>query len=176
MKARDKYERTVCACNDCRAPCECMPGHLVPSDIPRLIAWLDKGTPGLSATLGMFLAASPGATIRDRATGETLQVPTIVPNRHPKTGKCAFLMDDGLCAVHEVAPYGCAYFDMHMSREEGDRRVYAGLEEIVRSQSYRDLWCMLAKNGQRAPSPNDGRRALAAALDRTRTRAAAVTN
>ena len=175
-QARDKYKRTVCACDDCREPCRHMPGMLTPSDIGRLLEWMDKDTPGFSLAAGLFLAASKGALIGDLKTGQTYRIPTIVPARHPKTGVCSFLMDDGLCAIHDVAPYGCSHFDTHMSREEGDRRVYAGLEEITQSKSYAELWRLLFDRGSIAPSPDEGRKKVQAALDRNRQRAAAVNN
>ncbi len=108
-------ERTVCACPDCVACCKKQPGPLVPSDIKRLRA--------LGLTLTRWLGASRGGVYGTRArNGEVrlVRVPTITP-RH-KGGRCVFLDARDRCSIHEVAPFGCAYFDTHMPADEAQRR------------------------------------------------------
>ncbi|MBL8797271.1 MAG: hypothetical protein JNM56_25435 [Planctomycetia bacterium] len=81
-------------------------------------------------------------------------VPTLVPVRQAN-GSCHWLFN-GQCAVHEHAPFGCAYFDMHMTDEEAERRAQATIEarrdDAARDGSYFRLWQHLCRKGLTAPS------------------------
>ena len=124
------FPRTVCACEDCLACCERQPGYLIPDDLPAIAALL--GEP-----IEPFLAASPGALVgRFTADGiETLRIGTIVPRTTTPEGRCIFLESDGRCAIHSVAPFGCAMFDTHMVDGEWQERSRWGLGQIA-SSSY----------------------------------------
>ncbi len=56
--------------------------------------------------------------------GRRYRIGTITPRMvRTSTGRaCTFLDQAGRCTVHPVAPFGCAYFDTHMGRDEGQRR------------------------------------------------------
>ena len=44
MHPRDKYERTVCSCHECRVPCLHMPGMLAPGDLDRIAEYVSETT------------------------------------------------------------------------------------------------------------------------------------
>jgi Fe-S-cluster containining protein len=105
------------------------------------------------------LLASPGALVVMQGT--VTRIPTIVPAMasYGRAGKrCVFLNADGTCKVHPVAPFGCAYFDDHMSAEEGDRRSKAALLSILHSASYQRLWRLLWQDGRRSLPPEQKRK------------------
>jgi Fe-S-cluster containining protein len=52
-----------------------------------------------------------------------LRIPSVVLQTAPSGGCVFYAAEEGLCAIHEVAPWGCAYFDTHMDRDEADDRV-----------------------------------------------------
>jgi hypothetical protein len=83
-----------------------MPGTLDSSDLSRLcpagqdvLAWAE-----------MHLRAVTDSPL-----------PALVPARHP-WGHCHWYFE-GRCAVHDNAPFGCAFFDSHMSQEEIETRA-----------------------------------------------------
>jgi hypothetical protein len=71
------------------------------------------------------------------------------------------LTTDHRCSIHPVSPYGCAFFDSHMSKEQADRRSIAGLSRIVggwrTDDNYAQIWAMLYQTGRIAPGPEDAR-------------------
>lgn len=116
-------ERTSCACDDCREHCKQQPGPLIPRDVPRIIRHLwDASRQGPTAR--DIFVASPGATaVRITSRGfDKVQIGTIVPKRQ-ENGSCVFLDENERCSIHEVAPFGCAFFDSHMGAEEGQMRA-----------------------------------------------------
>jgi hypothetical protein len=128
------FRRTVCGCAICCAPCRHVPGGLDPSDLARLcpagqdvFAWAEQ-----------HLRA-----IVDRP------YPTLVPARHPD-GHCHWLFE-GRCAVHDHAPYGCAFFDSHMSPDEVDRRYAATIrarrDDASTEGLYYRVWMHLRLQG-----------------------------
>lgn len=112
------FGRVVCDCEECTDCCRHQPGPMVPGDMHRIVTFLgrDLSTP----TARELFVASPGALLA-RPNGETYQVGTITP-RADATGRCAFLTPDDRCSIHEVSPFGCAYFDTHMPPWEANRR------------------------------------------------------
>jgi hypothetical protein len=128
------FRRTECACDVCRAPCRHIPGALDPSDLPRLcpqgqdvFAWAEQHLRALT----------------DRP------VPTLVPSRG-LGGACHWLFE-GKCAVHDRAPYGCAFFDAHMPDDEVRRRweatVRARREDAAAGGLYARVWQHLCRRG-----------------------------
>jgi len=95
--------RTSCSCAGCVLNCQFMPGFLVPSDLGRMIP------PGADPLVWAEtnLLASPGAVAWHN--GKAFRIPTLVPAVKPD-GSCINLQD-GLCTIHENAPFGCAFFD-----------------------------------------------------------------
>lgn len=146
------FERTVCACGECTINCHFIPGYLIPADLGRIAARL--GYEDLIEFAVNNLLASPGATVLDG--GQVRQIPTLVPARR-SDGACLFLNGQDGCSVHNSSPFGCAFFDVHQSREESGRRSSYGLAEIDRAwrdgKLYAQLWLLLRALGLNAPSP-----------------------
>ncbi len=124
-----------------------MPGCLIPGDLERIQEHV--GDHSDSFILRHF-QCSEGALVAKRV-GNTLvkfQVPSIVPAQQPD-GRCVFLDADDRCAIHAVSPFGCAYCDTHLPREEGDRRMTFCVTEQVTSHqqgtSYHQ-WCLALAN------------------------------
>lgn len=111
------FERTVCSCADCIECCKRKPGPLVLSDIHAL---RDAGI-----SVEHTLVRSPGGIYL--GPHGPFRVETITPRR--VNGRCVFLSADR-CVIHDIAPFGCAYFDTHMGRDEANARsIYmAGLQ------------------------------------------------
>ena len=160
MDPRDQFDRTVCGCDDCRRLCYTCPGYLIPGDVARIAAHL--GEPIIPTE---YFRASPGALLaRQTPDGvELFRVPTIVPAT--VNARCVFLQPDGLCAIHPVAPYGCAYTDWHMPKAEGNRRSLTGLRAIVADREYQQLWRALWDFGFRSQPPEQKRLAQAGLCD-----------
>src|SRR5665213_2208655 len=96
--------RTNCSCRTCLLNYQVMPGFLIPSDLDRIIP--QGADPFLWAETNLL--ASPGATaLKD---GEIIQIPTLVP-AIKEDRSCKFLSTLSQCTIHEIAPFGCAFFD-----------------------------------------------------------------
>lgn len=107
-RTRYGFQRTTCGCELCRAPCRHLPGSLDVADLDLLCP------PGHD----LFKWAEEHLrAITDKPW------PTLVPARQANN-HCHWLFD-GMCAVHGSSPYGCSFFDSHMSKEEADRRSVA---------------------------------------------------
>jgi hypothetical protein len=128
------FGRTVCACSACQVHCRHLPGALTPSDLARLcppghemLAWAEE-----------HLRAMDGTSF-----------PTLVPARGP-SGHCHWLFS-GRCAVHEAAPFGCAFFDSHMTDAEEKERLEATLqarrEDAAAKGLYFRVWRHLRQKG-----------------------------
>jgi Fe-S-cluster containining protein len=118
------FERTVCACEACRACCKRQPGPLAPGDFERIVQYIYE-TQDVTYEIAFEqvkkqLWASPGALVKELATGNVERVGTITP-RYRK-GRCVFLDENERCTIHPVAPFGCAYFDTHMGMHKAQAR------------------------------------------------------
>jgi len=116
------FERTVCACSRCVQCCKRQPGAFAAGEVERLVDHVQK-TQGLSAEDALMsvkaqIWASPGALVI--WNGKIVRIGSITPRF--RRGRCVFLDANDRCSIHAVAPFGCAMFDTHMSREEGDKR------------------------------------------------------
>ncbi|MGE3807439.1 MAG: hypothetical protein AB7K24_22475 [Gemmataceae bacterium] len=129
------FERTVCGCEFCRAPCRHIPGSLDVSDLERLcppgrdiFAWAEEHLVALV----------------DKSC------PTLVPARGVN-GHCHWLFQD-LCVVHENAPFGCSFFDSHMSDEEAkiraDATMQARRDDAQANGLYYRVWMHLQARGR----------------------------
>jgi len=155
---RVEMNRTVCSCAVCQYNCRTIPGYLLPDDIERLMKAV--GEENLYTFGAQYLSASPGAVVM--RNGEILRIPTLVPNRQ-SDGTCHWF-NRGLCAVHAVAPFGCAFFDCSMNMEEADRRSSAGLQILLyhwdeykslgTASHYVKLWMFLEKLGYCSVAPD----------------------
>lgn len=124
------FKRTVCSCPRCVDCCR-RPGPLHPDDVGKIAMALG----GTVADVADYLCASPGARVQKGDKAFTVGTIT------PKTirGRCVFLTPDDKCSIHEVAPFGCSHFDMHMRPSEGNRRSKWLHEEIAKSSTYKKL-------------------------------------
>jgi predicted DsbA family dithiol-disulfide isomerase len=140
-RQRYGFERTRCSCDFCRAYCKHVAGRLDVSDLARLcpegedaFAWAER-----------HLRA-----VTDKP------YPKLVPARQ-ENGHCHWFRD-GLCGVHENAPYGCAFFDSHMPPEEVQRRSraasLASQEDAAADGLYSRVWRHLCERGLTSP-PGD---------------------
>ena len=135
------FPRTRCGCDYCSAYCRHVPGRLDVSDPLRLcpqgqdvFTWAEQH---LQAVV-------------DRP------YPKLVPVKQAN-GHCHWYVD-GKCSVHENAPYGCAYFDAHMSSEEVERRSraanQASYDDAVANGLHARIWRHLRDRGLVRPSGN----------------------
>jgi hypothetical protein len=128
------FDRTRCDCELCRAPCRHIPGSLAIGDLERLCP------PGADT---FAWAEEHLRAITDKP------FPTLVPARQAN-GHCHWLFQ-GLCAVHENAPYGCAFFDSHMPPAEAERRsaatIQARLADAKENGLHYRVWQHLRSKG-----------------------------
>jgi hypothetical protein len=140
------FQRTACSCELCSFWCEIMPGYLVPSDLQRLC----PPDADLMAWAREHVRASQGFRQFDLRTEEMLQVPSLVPAKQAN-GHCHWLQSDGRCGVHDKSPFGCAFFDQHMTEAEAKKRGQAGqqarLEDFAENGPYSQVWHMLMEAG-----------------------------
>lgn len=154
------FARTVCACDSCRGYCAHLSGMVSPADLER---WRAGGMPhsyhNVECWLMDALAASPGALVLHQ--GQVKRIHTIVPRRLP-SGACVLWGPRGACSIHQDAPYGCGWFDSHMSRAEADPRSLRALEAIAadfaQGGPYSQLWQALHDAGHVVEGPEAARR------------------
>lgn len=151
MTARTEfgYERTSCACNACVANCRFMPGFLIPSDLERMIP--SDADPFEWAKTQLL--ASPGAlAMKD---GQTFRIRTLVPAVKREDKTCIYLIGDR-CAIHTIAPFGCAFFDC--GPDQRFELSSAGLKSVMEAWRdntlYAQLWLYLDTRGKRQYSPD----------------------
>jgi Fe-S-cluster containining protein len=125
------FKRTTCACTECVACCKRQAGALGPGDFERIAAALGED----AETAKAHFWASPGALVI--AGGEMRRIGTITPRM--QDGRCTFLGPDDRCAVHAVAPAGCALFDTHMGFAEARRRGEWLVVQQHRDRAYQQL-------------------------------------
>ena len=147
------FARTVCACPADIENCS-RPGYLIPDDV----AAIDEVLRGRGEHVpARWFEASRGAIVADSTTGHRFRIATIVPRRH--RGSCVFLDGHRRCTIHETAPYGCAFFDVHQSWLEWQRRTVWGLQQVRGDQTYAAIWETLAFRDGGAQEPFVVRRA-----------------
>jgi hypothetical protein len=128
------FRRTTCGCALCQVYCRHLPGILDPSDLPKLcpdgqdvFAWAEQH---LRALIDQ-------------------SYPALVPARNHH-GHCLWYYE-GRCAVHENAPYSCAFFDAHMPDEEVAGRVAATIracaDDAAANGLYHRVWLHLRRHG-----------------------------
>jgi hypothetical protein len=141
------FARTECSCRVCVRNCEFMPGFLIPADLTSMIP---EAAEPLAWALENLLA-SPGALVI--LNGKKLRIPTLVP-AVKADGSCRNL-SEGRCAIHEIAPFGCAFFDCGPERGQLSHR---GLHEVflawaLADSLYRKVWEYLDSHGKRQLDP-----------------------
>ena len=120
--------RTHCNCEVCTNNCRVMPGYLIPADLDRLtpagadpFRWAESN-----------LLASPGALVAKN--GQMFRIPTLVPaTKEDKS--CTHLTAEGACGIHDVAPFGCAFFDCGPERPEINHKALAGIYKACQEQA-----------------------------------------
>jgi Fe-S-cluster containining protein len=150
MSPEHPFTRTSCACPACQACCTRQPGPLLPGELEAIAAHL--GTTVRDASHKFW--ASPGGVLGHRATGQTLRVGTITPRL--RAGRCVFLDAESRCTIHAVAPFGCAYFDTHMTAEEAHPRGLYMMRAQATSEAYQSLRRTLAPAASHRPTAYDG--------------------
>jgi hypothetical protein len=128
--------RLCCDCDICKAACMYFPGHLLPSDLERLIP--KDADPYVWAAA--HLLANEGGLLKTQ----------IKPD-----GSCHWFQR-GKCEVWENSPFGCAFFACRkvQSQEEADRLRNAAKEVVFKALAdktslYRRLWDYLWSVGHR---------------------------
>jgi hypothetical protein len=166
-RAEFGFHRTVCCCAECIQNCHYIPGYLIPSDLNCIHKHLAPDQ-DLFTWAHHHLLASPGAKVMQR--GKIFRIRTLVPARQSH-GTCIFLTADERCAIHPIAPFGCAFFDAHQSPAESDRRSMHGLQAVLeawaKGDPYAQIWLSLDNAGLRAPALETCRQQLRQAQDRT---------
>ena len=125
-----------------------MPGCLIPADLDRMIPegidpfrWAEEN-----------LLASPGALVMK--DGALFRIQTLVPAIQ-EDGACIYLTEENLCSIHDISPFGCAFFDCGPERpgliDMGLIKVYKSWQDIT--NLYPALHIHLSYKGrvQRAP-------------------------
>jgi hypothetical protein len=134
VREQHGFQRTTCDCDYCRAPCRHLPGSLDVSDLERLC----PPDQDLFVWAEQHLRPLPDKPFL-----------TLVPARQPN-GHCHWHFD-GKCAVHDAAPFGCAFFDPHMTEEEAERRTAATIqareEDRAKKGLYYQVWHHLLRKG-----------------------------
>lgn len=127
------FNRTECACDadveNCRRP-----GFLLTEDVDRIVAYLREQ--GREVDLRKVLRESHRSkvgTYNESGTLVSRVLPTITPK--VRNGWCVFLKDRR-CSIHPVAPFGCAYFDVHHAHPE---RVNWAYRRIAADSRYRGI-------------------------------------
>lgn len=161
------FRRTTCPCRGCAISCEHLPGCLAPPDVERIARFLEYTDVEKFARENLVTSDGARVVTADR---RVVSLPTLVPATRAN-GHCKFLKD-GLCTIHPVSPYGCAFLDAHMSdRELGDRSrpLYDDLLRDLESDGpYSRLWALLRSEQLAAPPIETRRYHLAKALRRER--------
>jgi Fe-S-cluster containining protein len=134
-----------------------MPGALIPGDMQRIAE--HQGVPCDMAWIEKHFLASEGAQIRKE--GKVLSIRSIVPAQQPD-GRCVFLTEAGRCSVHAVSPFGCAYFDSHMSPQPSSQlSKMAVMAQMLGNEEpdglYAKAWEHLNQAGLK-PAPLEERR------------------
>lgn len=165
MRNEFGYKRTTCACVVCTTNCRFMPGFLIPSDLDRL---LPSNGQDLAQWAEANLLASPGALVMDAATGNQFRIHTLVPATKPN-GSCVHLSEQGLCGIHENAPFGCAFFDCgpergHLSRN-GLIEVMKEWQKPLMESIYVFIWIHLWDTGRRQHAPDVLRKRMQEYID-----------
>ena len=115
-------ERKTCDCELCKINCCFMPGCLSPLDLRRMQEWdaVPENLPDQLKWAETRLLASPGGLAVK--SGRLFRIPTLVPATKAN-GTCIHFTNEEKCAIHPVAPFGCAYFD-HNSGPATTRDIY----------------------------------------------------
>src|SRR5215469_6537098 len=169
MRTEFGVERTSCACQACQRCCRFLSAWLIPSDLERLIPsganpfkWAESNllaSPGplvVQVVEQEFRSCSEMPKCARRFVRRRFRVPSLVLSANAD-GSCKFLSTTGGCSVHEVSPFGYAFFDGHARRSQvGDHLLRAGLNSLIEAGSehlYHRLRRHLIRKGLVSPPP-----------------------
>lgn len=173
MRTEFGVERTSCACDACRRCCRFLSPWLIPSDLERLIPsgadplkWAESNllaSPGplvVQVVEQEFGSCSEPQKSERRLVRRQFRVPGLVLAANPD-GSCKFLSASGSCSIHEISPFGCAFFDGHAHRSPvSDRLLHAGLNScsaVGPKHLYHRLRRHLIHKGLVSPTPETQR-------------------
>lgn len=142
-------ERTRCSCRDCQTNCRFMPGFLIPADLERMIP---DGVDALQWAETNLLA-SPGALVVKGL--QPFRILTLVP-AVKADGSCMHLSGgkrNGRCDIHEIAPFGCAFFDCSQEREGIAAKGLIAIHSSGADSLYYRIWRHLDTLGKRQLAP-----------------------
>jgi Fe-S-cluster containining protein len=169
---QEKFERTFCACDLCKAGCKTMPGSLAPGDLKRISDYLGM-TPDqeqfpdtLDPEFMKNFVASEGSLVK--RNGEYIRIPSIVPAQKPD-GRCVFLSSKDMCTISPVSPFGCSQFNACEGPERvmaSTSRVHAMLNAIMADVGYLIWWGWLKAKGMVAKPLKDRRVAYEKAIEK----------
>jgi hypothetical protein len=157
------FARTVCDCPACTKHCRDKPGFLIPSDLSNLLnhhcpperftGMIEAVNAALQGDMSKrhivreaMIAFAEQHLLASLTPSGIKKIPTLVPRTKPGTSECHWLTQEGHCQTHDASPYGCAFFDEHQSREEGDRRAEAGIMEVIRDIQRRGPYAVVWVN------------------------------
>lgn len=135
------FERSVCACQQCKAFCHNRPGCLAPADIDHIAAHFGMESPTDDFVLKNFVATLDGPTTAndEHVDGDTF---ALRPAKK-EDGSCVFLGSQGQCTIHPVAPFEC-----RMTRDcdpvEGAAAMKALGKAILGSVDYQQHWAWVS--------------------------------
>lgn len=169
MRTEFGVARTSCACDACRRCCRYLSPWLIPSDLERLIPSdadpLEWAESNLLASPGPLVVQVVEREIRCRSKPQEcerqlvrrgIRVPGLVLAAKGD-GSCKFLTATGACSIHEISPFGCAFFNGHDHRSaRSDRLLRAGLMssvEVSPEHLYHRLRRHLISRGLVSPPP-----------------------
>lgn len=157
-----QFERSVCACDKCKAGCKHMPGALAPGDMDAIANFLGTD-PDDKDWIQRNFRASDGCKAVLR--GKPLTIPTIVPAQQ-ENGRCVFLTDNDECAIHPVSPFGCRNFEIcGVDTPEDEYKSRCQMAAIMSSPGYLLTWGHLNTLGMKAAPIGQRKAALHAELD-----------
>ena len=120
------FPRKPCECSLCVGACR-DPGYLIPTDLERLgIKTADDARGWIRASMNYAVAVTGGYGL----------LRALVPTVNAETKVCRWMDKDNRCTVHDVAPFGCAYFNACERRAV----VMAGTDEMKKQWSGRVMW------------------------------------
>lgn len=128
---RPPFQRTICACPGEVKNCQTMPGYLGPDDVERIAEYLQLTPDDVCRD---YLEEGKGAIVAHSGTGEQWKIRTLRPKL--LVNGCIFLTEERRCQIHPVAPFGCAYFDVHQTPWKAMKRSLWALRLIVSDRTY----------------------------------------
>lgn len=170
----ERFERSYCDCERCKAPCRVAPGFLGVGDLDRMQIQLKIPQADFQTWAGANLAAGDGRKVAHK--GNVFVCPVIVPQQaEGGVGHCAFFTG-GECSVHAAAPIGCSHQNQ-CEPESGEGPTRLALLEVAEEwlrverggqSNYVALWNYLAMAGRNALPTRTRNALLSNELERVR--------